>query len=205
MTYLLPLPGPHCTAGWTEPLRRYCLELPQYQSQKASQNDFILNNAHSIGLAKLFTRMENPTVWFTIRGKLPETCRTSTVNLAQSPTHSQPMLPTVQPPRPSSVSADSPSIDHSPSQPPETDHLPSTGRTSTADQTIVPHLPAFQPISEPGFVWGTTDSASFAHSLDAAYHEITHWVRNSFKVPRSSAGKAFVNELTKLFRSVGEG
>ena len=42
-------------------------------------------------------------------------------------------------------------------------------------------------------------------SLDAAYHEITHWVKNSFKVLQNSAGKAFVSELTKLFRSVGEG
>ena len=42
-------------------------------------------------------------------------------------------------------------------------------------------------------------------SLDAIYHEITLWVKNSFKVPRGSAGKAFVSELTKLFCSVGEG
>ena len=39
----------------------------------ASQYDFILNNANSIGLARSFAHMENPTVWFTIRGKLPET------------------------------------------------------------------------------------------------------------------------------------
>ena len=49
------------------------------------------------------------------------------------------------------------------------------------------------------------DSASFVHSLDAIYQEIIRWVKNSFKVPRGSAGKAFVSKLTKLFRSVGEG
>ena len=50
-----------------------------------------------------------------------------------------------------------------------------------------------------------TDSANFVHSLDAVYHDTTYWVKNSFRVPRSSAGKAFVSELTKLFRSVREG
>ena len=45
---------------------------------------------------------------------------------------------------------------------------------STPDQRTVPHLLAFQSVTETEFVWGTTDSSSFIHSLDAAYHEVTH-------------------------------
>ena len=63
----------------------------------------------------------------------------------------------------------------------------------------------YPPVAESKFVWGTTDSVSFIRSLDAAYCEVRHWIRNSFVVPRSSAGRAFVSELARLFRSVGEG
>ena len=66
-------------------------------------------------------------------------------------------------------------------------------------------LPSYPPVAKPKFVWGTIDSVSFIHSLDAAYCEVRHWIRNSFMVPRSSAGRAFVSELARLFRSVGEG
>ena len=34
---------------------------------------------------------------------------------------------------------------------------------------------------------------------------MVHWRRNVFEVPRGSAGKAFVCELARLFRAVGQG
>ena len=70
---------------------------------------------------------------------------------------------------------------------------------------LLDSLPMYPPVAESKFVWGTTDSVSFIRSLDAAYCEVRHWIRNSFMVPRSSADRAFVSELARLFRSVGEG
>ena len=63
----------------------------------------------------------------------------------------------------------------------------------------------YPPVADSKFVWGTTDSVSFIHSLDAAYCEVRHWIRNSFMMPQSSARRAFVSKLARLFRSVGEG
>ena len=92
------------------------------------------------------------------------------------------------------------------SQPPNSDNFLSSVDHPPSDQDIpAPKLPTFLPVAEPRFVWGTMDSISFIHSLDITYHEVTHWVKNSFKVPRSSVGKDFVSEIVKLFRSVGEG
>ena len=34
---------------------------------------------------------------------------------------------------------------------------------------------------------------------------MTRWIKNSFEIPRGSAGKAFVSKLARLFRSIGEG
>ena len=70
---------------------------------------------------------------------------------------------------------------------------------------LLDSLPLYPPVAEPKFVWGTTDSVSFIHSLDGAYCVVRHWIRNSFMVPRSSAGRAFVSKLARLFRSVVEG
>ena len=63
----------------------------------------------------------------------------------------------------------------------------------------------FQPVAEPKFVWGTIDSVSCIQSLDVTYCEVTHCIRNSFIVPQSSAGRAFVSKLARLFYSVSEG
>ena len=68
---------------------------------------------------------------------------------------------------------------------------------------LLDSLPMYSPVAESKFVWGTTDLVSFIHSLDAAYCEVKHWIRNSFMMPRSSAGRAFVSELA--IGSVGEG
>ena len=71
---------------------------------------------------------------------------------------------------------------------------------ASLDQTTpVPQLPTFQPVAEPKFVWGAIDSVTFIHSLDAHCCKVTHWVKNSFKVPRSS-----VSLLCMLICSIGE-
>ena len=65
-------------------------------------------------------------------------------------------------------------------------------------------LPMYPPVADPKFVWGTIDSVSFIRSLDATYTcKVKHWIRNSFMVPQSSTGRAFVSELARLF--IGEG
>ena len=89
------------------------------------------------------------------------------------------------------------------SQPLDSDNLLSLIDHPPSDQDTP--APTFLPVAELRFVWGIMDSASFIHSLDITYLEVTHWVKNSFKVPRGSAGKDFVSELAKLFHSVGEG
>ena len=67
-----------------------------------------------------------------------------------------------------------------------------------------PDLPSFIPMADPIFSWGSVDSESFSHSLNAAYAEIVHWRKNSFKVPFGKAGKDFVSELASLFRAFAE-
>ena len=49
------------------------------------------------------------------------------------------------------------------------------------------------------------DAASFCDDLNTAYKEVIQWRRNVFDLPRGSAGKAFVSELARLFRAVGQG
>ena len=64
-----------------------------------------------------------------------------------------------------------------------------------------PDLPSFIPMADLIFSWGSVDSESFSHSLNAAYAEIVHWRKKSFKVPFGKAGKNFVSELASLFRA----
>ena len=47
--------------------------------------------------------------------------------------------------------------------------------------------------------------ASVTHSIELCYNEIVHWRINIFKVPSGKAGKAFVRELTRLFRAYASG
>ena len=61
------------------------------------------------------------------------------------------------------------------------------------------------PVAEPNFTWGAKDAASFCDDLNTAYKEVSQWQRNLFDTPRGSAGKAFVYELARLFRAVGQG
>ena len=66
-------------------------------------------------------------------------------------------------------------------------------------------LPVFQPLADPTFTWGILDSATLSELLDTAYDEIVHWRRNCFKLPQGNAGKAFTNELARLFHVFATG
>ena len=66
-------------------------------------------------------------------------------------------------------------------------------------------LPSFSPAAEPTFTWGSYDSATFIHSLNAIYDEVVHWKLNLFKVPYGKAGKSFVSELARLYKAFATG
>ena len=44
----------------------------------------------------------------------------------------------------------------------------------------------------------------FAQQVSTTYDVVVHWRRNVFLVPYGCAGKEFVQELARLFRSYGE-
>ena len=69
----------------------------------------------------------------------------------------------------------------------------------------LPTLPDFARVSAAQFMWGTMDSQSFCHALEATYQEVVHWRCNSFKIPHGNVTKKFVFELARLFRAAGEG
>ena len=143
--------------------------------------------------------------------QLPDGSDIPPVALVDAVTHSQPLVSDSsssnnQSPSQFSESDTQPSTDLVPSQSLDPVDLPSSVQPPLLDHTTSDfQLPTFQPVAEPTFVWGTMDSANFIHSLDAAYSDVTHWIKNCFVVPRCSAGRAFVSELARLFRSVGEG
>ncbi len=62
-------------------------------------------------------------------------------------------------------------------------------------------LPNYDPMAEPQFIWGDIDPESFTQQLNKTYSEVVHWKRNIFSVPSGKAGKSFVSELSRLFRS----
>ena len=62
-------------------------------------------------------------------------------------------------------------------------------------------LPPHEPMPPPRFTWGEIDSEFFIQQLNVAYTEVTHWSRNIFTIPSGKAGKEFVRELSRLFRS----
>ena len=65
-------------------------------------------------------------------------------------------------------------------------------------------LPSPVPMTVPMFTWGDFDSATFIHSIDAAYAKVVHWRKNTFTVPYGNAGKRFVSELSRLFRAYAD-
>ena len=69
----------------------------------------------------------------------------------------------------------------------------------------LPNLPDFPRTSDAIFTWGSMDSQSFCHALEATYQEVVHWRSNCFKIPNGNVIKKFVLELARLFRAAGEG
>ena len=67
------------------------------------------------------------------------------------------------------------------------------------------NLPDFPCALEAQFTWGSTDSQSFCHALEAAYQEVVHWRRNCFKIPHGNVTTKLVLELGRLFCAAGEG
>ena len=62
-------------------------------------------------------------------------------------------------------------------------------------------LPSSLPSHGMYFSWGDLDSESSSHSLLATYYDVVHWSRKLFSLSFGNAGKVFVRELTRLFRS----
>ena len=50
----------------------------------------------------------------------------------------------------------------------------------------------------------TVDGTTFTNYINAAYVEAIHWQTNIFKLPFEKEGKAFVNELVRLFHAYAE-
>ena len=68
-----------------------------------------------------------------------------------------------------------------------------------------PNLPAYPDFQEyPDFAWGSVDGTTFTNKINAAYDEAIHWQTNIFKLPFGKEGKAFVNELARLFHAYAE-
>ena len=67
-------------------------------------------------------------------------------------------------------------------------------------------LPHPSAMAEAHFTWGPDEVSSeqFIQSINTAYAEVVHWKRNIFYVPSGKAGKAFANELARLFRSYAD-
>ena len=67
-----------------------------------------------------------------------------------------------------------------------------------------PPLPEYMPAPHPTFRWGDKDGKTFINSIELCYSEIVHWRKNLFRVPTGKAGKAFVQELARLFRAFAD-
>ena len=60
------------------------------------------------------------------------------------------------------------------------------------------------PAPYPTFRWGDKDGKTFINSIELCYSEIVYWRKNLFRVPTGKAGKAFVQELARLFRAFAD-
>ena len=75
-------------------------------------------------------------------------------------------------------------------------------RQKTASQPE--SLPDFVVVQPATFKWGETEGEAFRQDIQESYNQILHWRRNLFKVPSGQAGKSFVRELTRMFKSYAE-
>ena len=82
--------------------------------------------------------------------------------------------------------------------------LPDDG-THPTSQPVHNNLPALVPITNPQFRLGELDAPAFTSLLDTTYKEVVDWKRNCFPIPKGNTGKAFVNELARLFAAFASG
>ena len=80
-----------------------------------------------------------------------------------------------------------------------------TSPTRPNQQSPGPVLPPYEPMAEPNFVWGNTDSLTFCKLTAEVYEEIIHWKKNCFKIPLGNSGKSFVLELARLYNAFATG
>ena len=65
-------------------------------------------------------------------------------------------------------------------------------------------LPPFTPMATATFCWGQYEAIHFIDLLNTTYKEAIHWRLNLFKIPYGTAGKAFTQELARLFKAFVE-
>ena len=87
-----------------------------------------------------------------------------------------------------------------------TDNLEAFERGNSCNSNHpIGNLPGYPEFQEyPDFIWGSVDGTTFTNKINAAYDEAIHWQTNIFKLPFGKEGKAFVNELARLFRAYAE-
>ena len=60
------------------------------------------------------------------------------------------------------------------------------------------------PAPSAAFMWGELDGVAFGRVLDECYEEVVHWKHNVVFVPAGSVGKAFVDEVARLYQSYAD-
>ena len=59
-------------------------------------------------------------------------------------------------------------------------------------------------VTQGDFSWGDLDGNVFSRIVDDCYNEVVHWKRNIFLIPSGGVGKAFVDEVARLFQSYAD-
>ena len=77
--------------------------------------------------------------------------------------------------------------------------------SGAAASPFAAQLPPFRSMSEPSFMWGNMEGTDFVQQISLAYDTVVHWRRNLLLVPFGKVGRAFVQELARLFTAYGEG
>ena len=76
--------------------------------------------------------------------------------------------------------------------------------TYHSDCTLsIPDLPPFEPLDDPSFTWGSFDGESCVLSINECYSTAVQWKTNLFIFPSGNMGEAFIQELSRLFRTYG--
>ena len=73
------------------------------------------------------------------------------------------------------------------------------GYNRARDDVMIKDLLHYPQMSSPNFMWDEIDGETFIHITDCCYTETVQWRRSLFKIPSGKAGKAFVQELNRLF------